>query len=359
MPQVLVLADSAQGVQAQALEPLRALTGVVVREIPDCSIGSVQSVRATDIVAVALQPHFRRTEQEVLQAVAALCDWCGHVCLLDSTDPTALRWPAAMERTALYVKKQVLRDRSAYTGDSATGFWFADWCAQERGWDIGDWTFSRTRPSEQGLSRLRCAWTLGAARTHRQFARLCRVLQTLRVSTAWERRRIDVQCVVKVMGKGDASFYTRHRVEAVENLKSLGGPHTTLLAAFGGEVPPPMGPFQYRRSLLSSRITVSPFGWGEICHRDYEAFAAGSLLVKPDMRLVESHPDLFRPFETYIPVKWDLSDLASTCEHWLAHHAEAKAIAARGQAMFRSYALGGAVAEQAAALCRELRGPST
>ena len=74
---------------------------------------------------------------------------------------------------------------------------------------------------------------------------------------------------------------------------------------------------EYYREMISSKICVSPFGYGEICWRDFEAIICGCLLVKPDISHVETNPDVFRPYETYVPVKWDFSDLEEKCTHYL------------------------------------------
>lgn len=66
---------------------------------------------------------------------------------------------------------------------------------------------------------------------------------------------------------------------------------------------------QFMKELSNSKICFSPFGYGEICWRDYEAVAAGAVLLKPDMSHVLTDPDIYRPFETYIPIRWDMSDL--------------------------------------------------
>ena len=56
-------------------------------------------------------------------------------------------------------------------------------------------------------------------------------------------------------------------------------------------------------------MTFSPFGWGEICYRDFEAYFSGSLLIKPSMDHIETWPNLYIKNQTYIPCRWDLKDL--------------------------------------------------
>ena len=81
-----------------------------------------------------------------------------------------------------------------------------------------------------------------------------------------------------------------------------------------------MGPApqnRYNRELGASKIVLSPFGWGELCLRDFEAVRAGSLLLKPSMEHLSTWPDVFRPHETYVPFSWDADDLLSRVDEYL------------------------------------------
>ena len=66
---------------------------------------------------------------------------------------------------------------------------------------------------------------------------------------------------------------------------------------------------KYHKELSESKITFSPFGWGEICYRDFEAYFSGSLLIKPSMDHIETWPNLYINNQTYISCRWDLEDL--------------------------------------------------
>lgn len=72
--------------------------------------------------------------------------------------------------------------------------------------------------------------------------------------------------------------------------------------------PEKLGRFAFYRELRNSRIVISPFGWGEICYRDFEAIIAGATLVKPNCEHLETWPDMYLSNDTYLPFSWDFSD---------------------------------------------------
>jgi hypothetical protein len=121
----------------------------------------------------------------------------------------------------------------------------------------------------------------------------------------------------------------RLRRPAVEVLRSLEDRRAILLPQ--GRVPQD----QYAREMKESRICVSPFGYGEICWRDFEAIAYGCLLFKPSMDHVESRPDIFRPFETYVPLAWDFSDLGEKLDYYIAHPEESARLVGRARQVLR------------------------
>lgn len=91
-------------------------------------------------------------------------------------------------------------------------------------------------------------------------------------------------------------------------------------------------PRRYRADMERSLTTFSPFGWGELCFRDFEAIRAGSLLIKPDMSHLETWPDIFIPGETYVPIRWDGSDLEDTIARYLEDRMERERIARNAHA---------------------------
>lgn len=74
----------------------------------------------------------------------------------------------------------------------------------------------------------------------------------------------------------------------------------------------------YRKMFQNAKISISPFGWGELGARDYETIINGAVLIKPDMSHMITWPDIFIPNFSYIPLSWDLSNLDEICDKLLS-----------------------------------------
>jgi hypothetical protein len=84
---------------------------------------------------------------------------------------------------------------------------------------------------------------------------------------------------------------------------------------------------RYYRELTDAKIVLSPFGWGEVCFRDFEAILSGALLFKPDMSHLKTWPDVYIPYETYVPLDWDGQDLLDKTKQYMEDDKERKRIA--------------------------------
>lgn len=91
----------------------------------------------------------------------------------------------------------------------------------------------------------------------------------------------------------------------------------------------------YDKEMSDSLMTLSPFGWGEVCFRDFEAVFAGSLLLKPSMDHIDTWPDIYKPNETYVPLSWNGEDLFEKVEYYLAHARERVEIVQNAQRVYR------------------------
>lgn len=69
--------------------------------------------------------------------------------------------------------------------------------------------------------------------------------------------------------------------------------------------------------MVQTKIFVSPLGTGEACFKDYEAMYAGCVVIKPDCSHCETWPETYLNDRTYIPCRWDYSDLQEKVDYVL------------------------------------------
>jgi len=93
---------------------------------------------------------------------------------------------------------------------------------------------------------------------------------------------------------------------------------------------------RYDKNISKSMITLSPFGWGEICFRDFEAILHGSALMKPNMDHLDTWPNVYIPYETYIPVSWDGDDVVPKAHEYLSKPEECARIAENAREVWRN-----------------------
>ena len=87
----------------------------------------------------------------------------------------------------------------------------------------------------------------------------------------------------------------------------------------------------YYKEMKESKIVVSPFGWGEINTRDFESFIYGNLLIKPSMDHLDTFPNFFIPNETFLPYRWDHSDMGEVLSEAENHYEFFRSIAIEAQ----------------------------
>jgi hypothetical protein len=249
----------------------------------------------------------------------------------DWFSPTDIRFS---ERVAPYVshyvKKALLRDRSAYMVPIEGHTQLTDHFSRRLGTENppADW---RIDPSV--VERL----MIGPA-----FATSPVLLQGFeRPAAPSAHRPIDLHARIAVQG---TPWYRAMRQEAADKVtQSL----PDLRVVSGGRV----SRRAFLNELRASKLCFSPFGYGELCWRDYEAALCGAVIVKPDMSHIECDPDIFVPFETYIPIRWDLADLEERVREALHTPDRLADIAAAARQRVVDYLAGPSLERFVAGLC--------
>jgi hypothetical protein len=335
MARLLLIGRGSDGVEGAQLEPFQmyeqelASSGIKFRRVDLPSLVTVERAISSSSEDVALiMIGWNEPKQEVLATFERLYqrDERPKLIFLDYYAQTSTPFFEVLPFVDRYAKRQVLKDRAIYQrNDLRGGYIFTDFFSRSQNFDLGDWYFGSQLPEEHA-SRLVHAWNLGVLARYRSMITWGR--RVLR----WNARPIDLHCRLEIGKHSRAEFqwYNAYRLQSRQAAEKLGSKFRLT----------PQGHvrrMRYFLELAHSKLVFSPFGWGEVCIRDFETVATGALLIKPSMDHVVTSPDIYRPYETYVPVEWDLSDLEDKCTYYLEHPAEARRIANRALEVLREY----------------------
>ena len=308
---------------------------------------SLASSQPPDIVIV--MPHWSEDADELArwfdQSRSLISP--AKIVMLDYYAPTCSPHFGVLPYVDQYIKRQVLRDRDLYQQDYQGGFIYADFIARHWGFDLKDWFFG-SKPDPAHIHKLVAGWNLGITPRYQKMLRLSSLSPL-----PWRLRPIDVHLRVGTTNRTDKpqEWYQFSRGKALEQAGQL---PSTLAMSGSGRV----GPKRYFAELFASKIVVSPFGWGEVCFRDYEAVCAGAVLVKPDMSHLETHPDIYLNQETYAPLAWDYSDVHQRVMALLENPAECKRLRTNAARALREAYKGTSFVGLIKQLCAATPGPA-
>lgn len=299
---------------------LRNELGLVFLQETLAGLNPPRASRLAGFDLIGLKLHYKTPEDLALRCAREIAGSKRpdtKLVYFDGNDEANIQWPEMLAICDLYWKKHILRERRdalrAYDGTTNLTHY-------AYGKKVVDAPPQAIDP--RCLGRIRCGTSIGL---DRKILDLGKHLEGDEPRPAHPARAYDVVLRADVPD----NWMGRLRKPAVKSLESLGAEFQILLPKER------VSADRYAGEMMQSRICVSPFGYGEICWRDFEAVAYGCLLMKPDMGHVESYPDIFQPFETYVPLKWDFSDLNDKIRTYLKKEPERLRIVANARRVLR------------------------
>ena len=292
-------------------------TGFVFRpmRLVSGALPTASNLGGYDLIALKLQYKTPPADVERIAAHVSQHKESGtKLAYFDGIDDLCVLWPTLLDYVDLYVKRHAFRDQSLYLKDHVGSTNLTDYVFRTHGAVALDGDSSESgavRP--ENLPKIILGLTFGmdewALRLHQE---------TPKASLARERPH-DVVCRADVPSNW-MGYLRRPITPIMDRLRSKGWDVITPEKRVSREA--------FYEEMASAKIYISPFGYGEICGRDYECVILGSLLIKPDMGHAEAYPDIYRPYETYVPVRWDYSDLEEKVEYYLNNPGEMARITA-------------------------------
>lgn len=273
----------------------------------------------------------RMDEKSLWKYLLQMRQTTGKLIWFDAADSTGSSDFPIIPYVDVFLKKQLLKDKTYYTEQNSNNdlrIWLNSPGAQKAAYPF------KPCPIDQ-LHKVRLGWNLGL-NDYRYFGyKLSRLsnflsygLYPLKFSSVQSDRCLDLTFRGTIHNENNGSFkVSEQRNTVLKLLKDYKGN-----IASGLSIPKS----KYWQELRRSKLSISPYGWGEICYRDFETFISGALLVKPAMQHLETYPDLYKPNETYIPVSWDLADLPEKLDHLMTHFSHYKDVAQNGQEMYKN-----------------------
>lgn len=234
---------------------------------------------------------------EILRKIKASCNM---LIWLDTADSTGTCMFDVMPYVDLYFKKQLLKKREDYCRDVYGARTFCEFYNDLL--HIEDETITKRKyepTQKQYLSKLRIAWNVGIGDLYaRGWRHLLPFVARPKFTSPQAERHLDIQ----YRGSGYSPIAGYPRTESQKLLLEMQG--EVKMSDISKRIPKS----EFIKEGQDARSILSPFGWGEICGRDFEAFVYGACMIKQDMSHCETYPDAYQPYVTYVPLKWDFSD---------------------------------------------------
>jgi hypothetical protein len=271
----------------------------------------------------------KRSDEKIRMELLTLKKNFKKVVYFDDSAATSVILFNIFELVDEYWKRSVFKNLDLYTEKLYGGHLFSDYYHEKYSISDGSDSFFNRTSDGADLTKLKVAWNIGIGafplarnnilnREYEKIRRLVAGLSVLPLITPVKsaiklyigamknelEKDVDIKQKKKsVSGRFKSGIYRNsighQRVIMKEKIKNK-NIFTT------GKI----DKWSFTQEAFSVRGMLSPFGWGEVCYRDFEAVIGGAVLIKPDMSHVETWPNIFTN-KSYISLSWNLNELDS------------------------------------------------
>lgn len=272
------------------------------------------------------------TSEERAQILKKIKEHCNMLVWMDTADSTGTCMFDVMPYVDLYFKKQLLKNSQDYCRDVYGTRTFCEYYHDLL--HVEDETITQRyypHTEEKYLNKLRVAWNVGigdlfAVKPIQLILHPHSVTKPDFLSPDTERI-LDVQ----YRGSGYSPLAGYPRSRSKELMMELMQESDIKISDITKRIPKA----EFISESKNSKCILSPFGWGEICGRDFEAFVYGACMIKQDMSHCITYPDAYQAIFNYVPLKWDFSDFKEVLSKVTSP--EYKKIAKQAQEWYKFY----------------------
>jgi len=253
--------------------------------------------------------------ESTINMIRALTEGSHKTLWFNTGDSTGMIQDQVIDLVDRYYKNQLLRDRQSYRtshygGRSFTDFYFLNQHIRDQS------EFWSTTLSDEQISKLRLSWNLGMNPCMDYWTGLKGRLYNSQVLLGTLHHKIPDPPTIT---KSKRNITISARMSTNYPRATVAYQRSTIIEALNsvGINTQKVHRKQYFSELGESKFAVSPFGWGEVCIRDFESILNGCVLVKPDMSHVETWPDIYIDGTTYLSFPWNLEYFGDWVEETL------------------------------------------
>ena len=256
-----------------------------------------------------------------------------YVIYFDNADSTGHFHSEVLPYVDRYFKKQILKDRSLYTKFLYRKRLFTDFYARNYNLNRNDGNITGIELFPKFQNKIGLSWNF-ALKDYRYSIILSRFLygftrmNNLKFHKPSKNRKLILAANFTIKSSYKLVYFQRNQLLKILKEKYNSNPYFSL-----GKI----SKKDYLKTMRCSKAIISPYGWGEICYRDFEAFIAGAALIKPDMDHLDTWPNLFKKYETYIPIPWKIEEWGHLIPEILSNEQYLLEIAMKGQETYKYF----------------------
>jgi hypothetical protein len=259
--------------------------------------------------------YFEGIDEYALNDIARFRELGSNIVFYDLSASTGSRELHLVKHVDAFWKRQVMKDKFFYTQSNV----------KYRIWVEGEET-EIIPCSKSDVEKIRLGWNLGYHDFKSYLLPIHRLGIYFHDNPVYNAPSFGRPITCGYRGTISGSR-TGQRQQVMETLKEMSAPQFLI--------GPVISKSKYLTELTQSKSVVSPFGYGEICYRDMEAFVKGAILLKPSLEHLATFPNIFIENETYIPILWDLSDFKEKLLAIDKNYPDFHHIAIRGQNLYK------------------------
>ena len=273
----------------------------------------------------------KTTRNEIIPILKRIRKRADTLLFFDNADNPGYLHHDVLPYVDIYFKKQLFKDFSLYSKPLYKKRLFSDFYT--RNYDLKDESIyiPDSKLELKDKNKMSLSWNF-ALKDYRSSNILNKFLYGLLRKNSllfYEpsiNRKIVLAANYTVRNSYESVYFQRNQLLRILKEMYKSNPRYSL-----GKIPKK----QYLKTMRSSKAIISPFGWGEICYRDFETFISGAALIKPKVDHLDTWPNLYKENNTYIPIPWKIEEWKEIIPNILDNRNNLLEIAENGQNAYK------------------------